>query len=116
MEVASDVSTAKPRQASHDSNIQRFHRSNNHHRVTWFEFGIAKTFKCESAFIHFLLFYRLLHTSEICFKVSLAMSPSQRPQGALGFWASLMTALGNTDDLQVSCYGWSSLIFLYDNL
>ncbi|MCO5593423.1 hypothetical protein L7F22_047437 [Adiantum nelumboides] len=43
----------------------------------------------------------LLNTSEIRFKVSLAMSPSQRPRGALGFWASLMTALGNTDDLQV---------------
>lgn len=45
---------------------------------------------------------RLLNISEIRFKVSLAMSPTQRPRGALGFWASLMTALGNTDDLQVS--------------
>ncbi|KAH7429913.1 hypothetical protein KP509_09G071300 [Ceratopteris richardii] len=43
----------------------------------------------------------LLNTSEIRFKVSLAMTPSQRPRGALGFWASLMTALGNTDDLQI---------------
>eukprot|EP00250_Pteridium_aquilinum_P021886 c25256_g1_i1 orf=924-13886(-) len=43
----------------------------------------------------------LLNTSEIRFKVSLVMSPTQRPRGALGFWASLMTALGNTDDLQI---------------
>ncbi|KAI5061209.1 hypothetical protein GOP47_0023714 [Adiantum capillus-veneris] len=43
----------------------------------------------------------LLNTSEIRFKVSLVMSPSQRPRSALGFWASLMTALGNTDDLQI---------------
>lgn len=43
----------------------------------------------------------LLNISEIRFKVSLAMSPTQRPRGALGFWASLMTALGNTDDLQI---------------
>lgn len=48
-----------------------------------------------------IIYIGLLNTSEIRFKVSLAMSPTQRPRGALGFWASLMTALGNTDDLQV---------------
>lgn len=48
-----------------------------------------------------IIYIGLLYTSEIRFKVSLVMSPTQRPRGALGFWASLMTALGNTDDLQV---------------
>jgi hypothetical protein len=32
----------------------------------------------------------------------MAMSPSQRPRGVLGFWASLMTALGNTENMPVS--------------
>lgn len=31
----------------------------------------------------------------------MAMSPSQRPRGVLGFWASLMTALGNTENMPV---------------
>ena len=32
----------------------------------------------------------------------MAMSPTQRPVGVLGFWASLMTALGNTENMPVS--------------
>lgn len=32
----------------------------------------------------------------------MAMSPSQRPVGVLGFWSSLMTALGNTENMPVS--------------
>ncbi|KAH9312827.1 hypothetical protein KI387_027862 [Taxus chinensis] len=43
----------------------------------------------------------LLNIPEIRFKVSLAMSPTQRPRGVLGFWASLMTALGNTENMPV---------------
>ncbi|XP_059076567.1 uncharacterized protein LOC131042467 isoform X2 [Cryptomeria japonica] len=43
----------------------------------------------------------LLNMPEIRFKVSLAMSPTQRPRGVLGFWASLMTALGNTENMPV---------------
>ncbi|KAJ8645273.1 hypothetical protein MRB53_007021 [Persea americana] len=43
----------------------------------------------------------LLNISEIRFKVSLAMSPTQRPRGVLGFWLSLMTALGNTEHMAV---------------
>eukprot|EP01018_Ginkgo_biloba_P025446 Gb_15429 [translate_table: standard] len=43
----------------------------------------------------------LLHISEIRFKISLAMSPTQRPRGVLGFWSSLMTALGNTENMPV---------------
>ncbi|XP_074383059.1 uncharacterized protein LOC141724723 isoform X2 [Apium graveolens] len=39
--------------------------------------------------------------SEVRFKVSMAMSPSQRPVGVLGFWASLMTALGNTENMPI---------------
>ncbi|WVZ12338.1 hypothetical protein V8G54_016868 [Vigna mungo] len=41
----------------------------------------------------------VLNISEVRFKVSMAMSPSQRPRGVLGFWASLMTALGNTENM-----------------
>ncbi|KAJ7980442.1 calcium-dependent lipid-binding family protein [Quillaja saponaria] len=43
----------------------------------------------------------VLNISEIRFKVSMAMSPSQRPRGVLGFWASLMTALGNTENMPI---------------
>ncbi|XP_058093613.1 uncharacterized protein LOC131239768 [Magnolia sinica] len=43
----------------------------------------------------------LLNISEIRFKVTLAMSPTQRPRGVLGFWSSLMTALGNTENMPV---------------
>ncbi|KAH9766384.1 C2 domain-containing protein [Citrus sinensis] len=43
----------------------------------------------------------VLNISEIRFKVSMAMSPSQRPRGVLGFWSSLMTALGNTENMSV---------------
>ncbi|RAL47445.1 hypothetical protein DM860_013410 [Cuscuta australis] len=39
--------------------------------------------------------------SEIRIKVSMVMSPSQRPVGVLGFWSSLMTALGNTENMPV---------------
>ncbi|OVA16691.1 Peroxin/Ferlin domain [Macleaya cordata] len=43
----------------------------------------------------------VLNISEIRFKVSMAMSPTQRPRGVLGFWSSLMTALGNTENMPV---------------
>lgn len=43
----------------------------------------------------------VLNISEIRFKVSMAMSPSQRPRGVLGFWSSLMTALGNTENMPI---------------
>ncbi|XP_062088676.1 intermembrane lipid transfer protein vps1301-like [Humulus lupulus] len=43
----------------------------------------------------------VLNISEVRFKVSMAMSPSQRPRGVLGFWASLMTALGNIENMPV---------------
>lgn len=43
----------------------------------------------------------VLSLSEVRFKVSMAMSPSQRPKGVLGFWSSLMTALGNTENMPV---------------
>ncbi|CAK7326271.1 unnamed protein product [Dovyalis caffra] len=41
----------------------------------------------------------VLNISEVRFKVSMAMSPSQRPRGVLGFCSSLMTALGNTENM-----------------
>ncbi|XP_071939359.1 uncharacterized protein [Coffea arabica] len=43
----------------------------------------------------------VLNFSEIRFKVTMAMSPSQRPVGVLGFWSSLMTALGNMENMPV---------------
>ncbi|KAG0568137.1 hypothetical protein KC19_7G189300 [Ceratodon purpureus] len=43
----------------------------------------------------------LLQTSEIRFKVTLAMAPAQRPRGMLGFWATLITSLGNTDEMPI---------------
>ncbi|GKV06822.1 hypothetical protein SLEP1_g18658 [Rubroshorea leprosula] len=43
----------------------------------------------------------VLNISEVRLKVSMAMSPSQRPRGVLGFWSSLMTALGNTENMPV---------------
>ncbi|KAM7259519.1 hypothetical protein ACFE04_015260 [Oxalis oulophora] len=43
----------------------------------------------------------VLNMSEIRLKVSMTMSPGQRPKGVLGFWASLMTALGNTENMPV---------------
>lgn len=43
----------------------------------------------------------VLSISEIRFRVSMAMSPTQRPRGVLGFWSSLMTALGNTENMQI---------------
>ncbi|XP_071698618.1 uncharacterized protein [Rutidosis leptorrhynchoides] len=43
----------------------------------------------------------VLNISEFRLKFSMAMSPTQRPVGVLGFWASLMTALGNTENMPV---------------
>ncbi|KAK3025351.1 hypothetical protein RJ639_043860, partial [Escallonia herrerae] len=43
----------------------------------------------------------VLNISEVRFKFSMAMSPTQRPVGVLGFWSSLMTALGNTENMPV---------------
>ncbi|XP_012842600.1 PREDICTED: uncharacterized protein LOC105962815 isoform X1 [Erythranthe guttata] len=43
----------------------------------------------------------VLNVSEVRLKVTMAMSPTQRPVGVLGFWASLMTALGNTENMPV---------------
>lgn len=52
--------------------------------------------------INIFLTYSVLNVSEVRLKVSMTMSPSQRPRGVLGFWASLMTALGNTENMPVS--------------
>ncbi|XP_021714350.1 uncharacterized protein LOC110682332 isoform X2 [Chenopodium quinoa] len=43
----------------------------------------------------------VLDISEVRLKVSMIMSPTQRPKGVLGFWASLMTALGNMENMPV---------------
>ncbi|EPS74076.1 hypothetical protein M569_00677, partial [Genlisea aurea] len=43
----------------------------------------------------------VLNISEVRFKLTMAMSPSQRPVGVLGFWASLMTALGNLENMPI---------------
>ncbi|KAJ8767440.1 hypothetical protein K2173_017484 [Erythroxylum novogranatense] len=44
----------------------------------------------------------VFNISEVRFKVSMSMSPGQRPRGVLGFWSSLMTALGNTENMPES--------------
>ncbi|GAB4828173.1 hypothetical protein Ancab_035090 [Ancistrocladus abbreviatus] len=44
---------------------------------------------------------RVLNISEVRLKVSMTMSPTQRPKGVLGFWSSLMTALGNMENMPV---------------
>lgn len=43
----------------------------------------------------------VLNISEFRFKFSMAMAPIQRPVGVLGFWSSLMTALGSTENMPV---------------
>ncbi|GMH18990.1 hypothetical protein Nepgr_020831 [Nepenthes gracilis] len=43
----------------------------------------------------------VLDTSEVRLRVSMTMSPTQRPKGVLGFWSSLMTALGNIENMPV---------------
>ncbi|KAL8152479.1 LOW QUALITY PROTEIN: hypothetical protein V2J09_010239 [Rumex salicifolius] len=43
----------------------------------------------------------VLNISEVRLKVSMTMSPTQRPKGVLGFWSSLMTALGNMENMTV---------------
>lgn len=43
----------------------------------------------------------VLNISEVRLRVSMAMSPSQRPRGVLGFWSSLMTALGNMENMPI---------------
>ncbi|GAB2300237.1 hypothetical protein Dimus_034275 [Dionaea muscipula] len=43
----------------------------------------------------------VLNISEVRLKVSMTMSPTQRPKGVLGFWPSLMTALGNMENMPV---------------
>ncbi|KAH6821656.1 hypothetical protein C2S53_018849 [Perilla frutescens var. hirtella] len=45
----------------------------------------------------------VLNISEVHFKVTIVMSPTQRPTGVLGFWANLiMTSIGNTRHAPVS--------------
>ncbi|KAK9670363.1 hypothetical protein RND81_13G196500 [Saponaria officinalis] len=46
----------------------------------------------------------VLDISEVRLKVSMVMSPTQRPKGVLGFWASLMTALGNMENMPVKIH------------
>lgn len=43
----------------------------------------------------------LFHMLEAQIKVTLAMAPSQRPRGILGFWSTLISSLGNTDEMPI---------------
>eukprot|EP00271_Cylindrocystis_brebissonii_P008358 TRINITY_DN2254_c0_g1_i1.p1 TRINITY_DN2254_c0_g1~~TRINITY_DN2254_c0_g1_i1.p1 ORF type:complete len:1958 (-),score=356.45 TRINITY_DN2254_c0_g1_i1:258-5252(-) len=43
----------------------------------------------------------LLNIDEGHIKLTLAMSPSQRPRGVLGFWPTLIASLGNTDEMPI---------------
>lgn len=81
-------------------------------------YGVLQIFILFTSFLCVFLIFKfsnlvswthsVLNISEIRFKVSMAMSPSQRPRGVLGFWSSLMTALGNTENMPVSV-----MIYLY---
>ncbi|PNX65896.1 pleckstrin homology domain-containing protein, partial [Trifolium pratense] len=55
----------------------------------------------------------VLNISEVRFKVSMAMSPSQRPRGVLGFWASLMTALGNMENMPLKKFQVNNRVIKY---
>lgn len=58
----------------------------------------------------------MLDLSEVRFKISMTMSPGQRPRGVLGFWSSLMTALGNTENMPVSFASHRSLCISFHPL
>ncbi|GBG70050.1 hypothetical protein CBR_g4878 [Chara braunii] len=47
----------------------------------------------------------LLILSEIPIRVSLAMAPSLRPRGVLGFWAKLASSISNTNNLSIKLHG-----------
>ncbi|XP_044499300.1 uncharacterized protein LOC123220770 isoform X3 [Mangifera indica] len=65
----------------------------NIHRL----YDTKKTAVSVDPFIHI----GVLNISEIRFKLSMTMSPTQRPGGKLGFWLSLMTALGNVENMPI---------------
>ncbi|CAI9779714.1 unnamed protein product [Fraxinus pennsylvanica] len=82
---------------------------NIHEPIIWRLHGliqqakIARMFETETTSVSVdpIIQIGVLNISEVRFKVTMAMSPSQRPVGVLGFWASLMTALGNTENMTV---------------
>jgi vacuolar protein sorting-associated protein 13A/C len=43
----------------------------------------------------------LLNMTDLHFKLTLLIAPAQRPRGILGFWSTLVTSLGNTNEMQV---------------
>lgn len=43
----------------------------------------------------------LLNLTDLHFKLTLLLAPAQRPRGILGFWSTLVTSIGNTNEMQV---------------
>ncbi|KAL6576075.1 hypothetical protein OROHE_000546 [Orobanche hederae] len=82
---------------------------NIHEPIIWRLYGLiqqanfTRIFETQSTSVSVdpIIQVGVLNISEIRFKVTMAMSPTQRPVGVLGFWASLMTALGNTENMPV---------------
>lgn len=46
--------------------------------------------------------FSLIDVSEVRLKLSLETAPAQRPQGALGIWSLVLSAVGNAFKIQVS--------------
>ncbi|XP_024384462.1 uncharacterized protein [Physcomitrium patens] len=80
----------------HEPIIWRLHEMFHH-----LDLGRLSSSKTTAVAIDPIIKIGLLHTSEIRFKVTLTMAPAQRPRGMLGFWATLITSLGNTDEMPI---------------
>ncbi|XP_015689233.1 uncharacterized protein LOC102707936 [Oryza brachyantha] len=72
-----------------------------HEMIQHLKFDRISTSQSSAVSVDPILKIGLLNISEIRFRVSMAMSPTQRPRGVLGFWSSLMTALGNMEHMPV---------------
>ncbi|KAE8724953.1 hypothetical protein F3Y22_tig00009105pilonHSYRG00018 [Hibiscus syriacus] len=72
-----------------------------HEMIPQVNFGRLKDTQATAVSVDPIIQIGVLNISEVRLKVSMTMSPSQRPGGVLGFWASLMTALENTENMTV---------------
>ncbi|KAE8733152.1 hypothetical protein F3Y22_tig00001478pilonHSYRG00150 [Hibiscus syriacus] len=72
-----------------------------HEMIQQVNFGRLKDTQATAVSVDPIIQIGVLNISEVRLKVSMTMSPSQRPRGVLGFWESLMTALGNTENMTV---------------
>lgn len=72
-----------------------------HEMIQQINLNRLKTAETNAVSIDPIIQIGVLDISEVRLKVSMVMSPTQRPKGVLGFWASLMTALGNMENMPV---------------